>query len=108
MYKMNVIDTNGMTHTIDLTLKELAKLQTTESKRAFALGIGASAASVASIVCPRGAIKTALLAIGLCGTLATVVANDIATSKVSSDANVKKINTTLREICKDHGIDIGA
>lgn len=103
---LTVVDTNGNLQNLALTLKDLWEIQTKESKRTFALGMGATSFSIASMLMPKGTAKRVTLGLGLIGTIATSISNYDCVKKCDSNENIVHVHQIISEIAKRNGITI--
>lgn len=103
---ITVVDTNGKLQDLPLTLKDIFDLQTKESKRTFALGAGATAINIASMLMPKSPAKYITLGLGLISTVATVASNYDCANKINSEENEAHTKQILSEIAARHGITV--
>lgn len=108
MNKFNQIimmDTNGKSHVVTLTSKELHKLQTQESKRTLKMGLGTLALSLCGRFVSNDKAKIALNACAFLGAIATNVSMLDTINKCDSPKAIDDCNAVLREIARSRGFE---
>lgn len=103
--KMNVINKNGEIVDVKLNLRDMADLQTKESKRTFVLGMASSAVSIASMFAKNRTIKSALMIVGCVGAAITTLSCADCFDKIDSEENIQHTNDMVDVIAKRHGVE---
>ena len=96
MTKLTIMDADAKLQEIELTFKDIMKMQTKESKRTVALGIGATALNLVSFIVPKP-FKMAVAGAGLVMTAATVVSNIDSINHCDDQDNLDHINSVIAE-----------
>lgn len=103
MKKITILDASNQTREVELTLKDIMKMQTKESKRTFALGIGATALNIASIFVPKPA-KAIVAGAGMVMTIVTAVSNSNAIDHCTDQDNIDKVNSVIADAAARNGV----
>lgn len=105
MKTITVMGADGNTHEITLILKDIIRMQTTETKRTLCISANSVLASVVSMFMPRGAAKYVTLGLGAVLAIATGISANDATKKAVNQENLDRINEVLRDVCAREGFE---
>ena len=104
MKKITVMGSDNQLHEVELTIKDIFKMQTKESKRTVVLGVAATALNVASIFVPKPA-KAIVAGTGMVLTIATAISNANAVDHFTDQENIDQINAVVADAAARKGFE---
>lgn len=105
MKTITVMGTDGNTHEITLTLTDIIRMQTPETKRTLGISASSVLASVVSTVLPKGTAKYVTLGLGTVLAIVTGISANDAMKKATNQENLDRINAVLRDVCAREGFE---
>lgn len=105
MKTITVMGADNQLHSINLTMSDIYRMQTPETKRTLYISASSVLASVVSTVMPKGTAKYATLGLGAILAIITGVSANDAMKKCTNQENIDRINDVLREVCAREGFE---
>ena len=106
--KHYVIDNEGKFQQINLSVKDIMKMQTPESKKTIALGIASAIIGIGSMIIPNSKVAlkvgTAVCAIGI--GVASAISNNKSQKSFYTDESMASINQIIKDAAARDGVQI--